>query len=71
MSSRLECVQSVKNGILEEARCVESNLVTLFSQKDSGAQMQTKSSLKLFQVETEAVYEKGNMVFLLKQIYFL
>ncbi|XP_064008707.1 uncharacterized protein LOC135180262 [Pogoniulus pusillus] len=58
VSSKLECVQSVKNGILEEARCVESNLVTLFSQKDSGAQMQTKSSLKLFQVETEAVYEK-------------
>ncbi|NXF96283.1 VIT protein, partial [Eubucco bourcierii] len=58
LSSRLECIQSVKDGILEEAKCVESNLVTLFSQKGSGAQTQTKSSLKLFQVETETVYEK-------------
>ncbi|XP_054017227.1 uncharacterized protein LOC128897188 [Dryobates pubescens] len=58
LSSRLECVQSVKDGILEEAKCAESNLVTLFARKGSGAQTQTKSSLKLFQVDTETLYKK-------------
>ncbi|NXI44958.1 VIT protein, partial [Galbula dea] len=58
LSSKLECVQSVKDGVLAEAKCTESNLVTLFSQKGSGAKTQTQSSLKLFQVETETLYEK-------------
>ncbi|NWS51536.1 APLP protein, partial [Chunga burmeisteri] len=58
LSSKLECVQSVKDGVLAEAKCIESNLVTLFSQKGSGAKTQTQSSLKLFQVETETLYKK-------------
>ncbi|NXH21253.1 APLP protein, partial [Bucco capensis] len=58
LSSKLECVQSIKDGVLAEAKCAESNVVTLFSQKGSGAKTQTESSLKLFQVETETLYEK-------------
>ncbi|NWX40567.1 VIT protein, partial [Steatornis caripensis] len=58
LSSKLECVQSIKDGVLSEARCTESNLVTPFSQKGSGAKTQTQSSLKLFQVETETPYKK-------------
>ncbi|XP_050762156.1 uncharacterized protein LOC127022570 [Gymnogyps californianus] len=58
LSSKLECVQSIKDGVLAEAKCTESNLVTLFSQKGSRAKTQTQSSLKLFQVETETLYKK-------------
>ncbi|NXK05681.1 APLP protein, partial [Herpetotheres cachinnans] len=58
LSSKLECVQSIQDGVLAEAKCTESNLVTLFSQKGSGAKTQTESSLKLFQVETETLYRK-------------
>ncbi|XP_055661896.1 uncharacterized protein LOC106112882 isoform X1 [Falco peregrinus] len=58
LSSKLECVQSIQDGILVEAKCSESNLITLFSQKGSGAKTQTESSLKLFQVETETLYRK-------------
>ncbi|XP_075370784.1 uncharacterized protein LOC142415850 [Mycteria americana] len=58
LSSKLECVQSIKDGVLAEAKCTESNLVTPFSQKGSGAKTQAQSSLKLFQVETETLYKK-------------
>ncbi|NXY44537.1 VIT protein, partial [Ceuthmochares aereus] len=58
LSSKLECVQSIKDGVLAEAKCTESNLVTLFSQKGNGAMTQTQSSLNLFQVETETLYKK-------------
>ncbi|NXI99828.1 VIT protein, partial [Psophia crepitans] len=58
LSSKLECVQSINDGVLVEAKCTESNLVTPFSQKGSGAKTQTQSSLKLFQVETETLYKK-------------
>ncbi|NXJ60783.1 APLP protein, partial [Rostratula benghalensis] len=58
LSSKLECVQSIEDGVLAEAKCTESNLVTLFPQKGSGAKTQTESSLKLFQVETETRYSK-------------
>ncbi|XP_026714940.1 uncharacterized protein LOC113485740 [Athene cunicularia] len=58
LSSNLECVQSIKDGVLAEAKCAESNLLALFSQKGSGAKTQTQSSLKLFQVETETLYKK-------------
>ncbi|NXK26414.1 VIT protein, partial [Arenaria interpres] len=58
LSSKLECVQIIKDGILEEAKCTESNLVMLFPQKSSGAKTQTQSSLKLFQVETGTQYNK-------------
>ncbi|NXT76459.1 APLP protein, partial [Zapornia atra] len=58
LSSKLECVQNIKDGVVVEAKCTESNLVTLFSQKGSGAKTQTQSSLKLFQVEAETLYKK-------------
>ncbi|XP_064376460.1 uncharacterized protein LOC112981027 isoform X3 [Dromaius novaehollandiae] len=58
LSSKLECVQTFKDGILAEAKCTESNLVTPFSKKGSGAKTQTQSSLKLFQVEAETLYKK-------------
>ncbi|NXY71797.1 VIT protein, partial [Glareola pratincola] len=58
LSSKLECIQSIKDGVLSEVRCTESNLVTLFAQEDSGAKTQTQSSLKLFQVETETLYNR-------------
>ncbi|NWT45109.1 VIT protein, partial [Chroicocephalus maculipennis] len=58
LSSKLECVQSIKDGVLSEAKCTESNLITLFSQKGNGAKTQTQSSLKLFQVETETLDNK-------------
>ncbi|KAK2543908.1 hypothetical protein Q9966_002757 [Columba livia] len=58
LSSKLECVQSISDGVLAEAKCMESSLVTLLSQKGSGPKTQTQSSLKLLQVETEMLYEK-------------
>ncbi|XP_064318160.1 uncharacterized protein LOC135315238 [Phalacrocorax carbo] len=58
LSSKLECVQSVQDGVLAEAECTESHLVTPFFQKGSGAKTQTQSSLKLFQVETDTLYKK-------------
>ncbi|XP_032560203.1 uncharacterized protein LOC116795019 [Chiroxiphia lanceolata] len=33
LSSKLECVQSIKDGVLAEAKCTESDRVTLFPQK--------------------------------------
>ncbi|NWR69631.1 VIT protein, partial [Centropus unirufus] len=58
LSSKLECVQNIKDGILEEAKCTETSLVTQFSQNGNGATTQTQSLLKLFQVETESLYAK-------------
>ncbi|NWX25382.1 VIT protein, partial [Notiomystis cincta] len=59
LSSQLECVQSIKDGVLEEAKCTESDRVTLFSHRGSGAETQTHSSLTLLQVETETLHNKG------------
>ncbi|NWV35075.1 VIT protein, partial [Grantiella picta] len=56
LSSQLECVQSIQDGVLEEAKCTESNRVTLFSHKSSRAETQTQSALKLLQVETKTLY---------------
>ncbi|NXI19466.1 VIT protein, partial [Irena cyanogastra] len=60
LSSQLECVQSIRDGILEEAKCTESDRVTLSPQQGSGAETQTQSALKLLQVETETLYNKGD-----------
>ncbi|XP_038275879.1 uncharacterized protein LOC119862732 isoform X4 [Dermochelys coriacea] len=57
LSSKLECAQSFKDGILAEAKCTESSLVTPFSRKGSGAKTQTQSSLKFLQVEAEMLYK--------------
>lgn len=59
LSSKLECVQSFKEAILAEAKCTESNLLTPFSRKGSGAKTQTQSALKLLQVEAATLYKKG------------
>ncbi|NXX79974.1 VIT protein, partial [Urocolius indicus] len=58
LSSKLECVQTIKDGVLEEAKCTESNLVTLLSQKGRGAKTQTQSSLKLLEVQRETLYKQ-------------
>ncbi|NXY89989.1 APLP protein, partial [Alcedo cyanopectus] len=58
LSSKLECVQSMQDGVLAEAKCTQSSLVTLFSPKGSGAKTETESSLKLLQVETEMLNKK-------------
>ncbi|NXB05465.1 VIT protein, partial [Cnemophilus loriae] len=60
LSSQLECVQSIKDGVLEEAKCTESDRVTLLPHQGSRAETQTQSSLKLLQVETETLYSKGD-----------
>ncbi|XP_075755429.1 uncharacterized protein LOC102446612 isoform X2 [Pelodiscus sinensis] len=60
LSSRLECAQSFKDGILTEAKCTESSLVTPFSRKGTGAKTQTQSSLKLLQVEAGVLYSTVN-----------
>ncbi|NWW41550.1 VIT protein, partial [Panurus biarmicus] len=60
LSSQLECVQSIKDGVLEEAKCTESDRVMLFPQQGSGAETQTQSALRLLQVETETLYNKGD-----------
>nr|XP_021393671.2 uncharacterized protein LOC110474526 [Lonchura striata domestica] len=58
LSSQLECVQTIRDGVLEEAKCTESDRMTLFPQQGSGAETQTRSALKLLQVETETLYNK-------------
>ncbi|NXR36751.1 APLP protein, partial [Zosterops hypoxanthus] len=60
LSSQLECVQSIKDGVLEEAKCTESDRVRLFPQQGSGAETHTQSALKLLQVDTETLYSKGD-----------
>ncbi|NXB80165.1 VIT protein, partial [Donacobius atricapilla] len=60
LSSQLECAQSIKDGVLQEARCAESDRVALFPQHGSGALTHTQSALKLLQVETETLYNKGD-----------
>ncbi|XP_054127144.1 uncharacterized protein LOC128933963 [Melozone crissalis] len=59
VSSQLECVQSIRDGVLEEAKCSESERVRLFPQQGSGAETQTWSVLTLMHVETETLYSKG------------
>ncbi|XP_039239514.1 uncharacterized protein LOC113982708 [Pipra filicauda] len=58
LSSKLECVQSIKDGVLAEARCTESDRVTLFPQKGGGTDTQTQSSLQLLQVEADTLHKK-------------
>ncbi|XP_063027524.1 uncharacterized protein LOC134426445 [Melospiza melodia melodia] len=59
VSSQLECVQSIRDGVLEEAKCSESERARLFPQQGSGAETQTRSVLTLMHVETETLYSKG------------
>ncbi|XP_057891811.1 uncharacterized protein LOC131090453 [Melospiza georgiana] len=59
VSSQLECVQSIRDGVLEEAKCSESERARLFPQQGSGAETLTRSVLTLMHVETETLYSKG------------
>ncbi|XP_064582376.1 uncharacterized protein LOC135454311 [Zonotrichia leucophrys gambelii] len=59
VSSQLECVQSIRDGVLEEAKCSEWERVRLLPQQGSGAQTQTRSALTLLHVETDSLYSKG------------
>ncbi|NWU80261.1 VIT protein, partial [Onychorhynchus coronatus] len=58
LSSKLECVQSIKDGVLAEAKCAESDRVALLPQKGGGTETQTQSSLKLLQVEADVLHKK-------------
>ncbi|NXF03024.1 APLP protein, partial [Smithornis capensis] len=58
LSSQLECVQSIKDGVLAEAKCAESDRVTLFPQRGSGTETQTQTSLNLLQVQAETLHSK-------------
>ncbi|XP_077043164.1 uncharacterized protein LOC143695376 [Agelaius phoeniceus] len=60
VSSQLECVQSIGDGVLEEAKCTESDRATLLPQQGSGAETQTRCALKLLHVQTETLYSKGD-----------
>ncbi|NWW70466.1 VIT protein, partial [Climacteris rufus] len=60
LSSKLECVQSMQDGVLEEAECTESERAALFPPRGSGAETRTQASLKLLKVETEALHSKVN-----------
>ncbi|NXA81143.1 VIT protein, partial [Thryothorus ludovicianus] len=60
LSSQLECVQSIKDGVLEEAKCTESSRVLLLPQRGSGAETQTRSALRLLQVGAQTLYSKGD-----------
>ncbi|NXF77551.1 VIT protein, partial [Sclerurus mexicanus] len=56
LSSSLECVQSIRDGVLAEAECTESDRVTLLPQR--GTETQTHAALRLLQVETETLHKK-------------
>ncbi|MGH0152591.1 UNVERIFIED_CONTAM: hypothetical protein FKN15_024524 [Acipenser sinensis] len=51
LDSSLECVQSYRDGVMEEASCTEANLLTPFSRDAGGAQTKTLSTFKLLRVQ--------------------
>ncbi|KAK1162419.1 hypothetical protein AOXY_G17278 [Acipenser oxyrinchus oxyrinchus] len=51
LDSSLECVQSYRDGVMEEASCTEENILTPFSQDAGGAQTKTLSTFKLLRVQ--------------------
>ncbi|KAJ1096857.1 hypothetical protein NDU88_001988 [Pleurodeles waltl] len=56
LESKLECMQSFKDGILSETLCTESHLATPFSRKGNGATTLTESMLKLITVDSKMVH---------------
>ncbi|NXU87032.1 VIT protein, partial [Xiphorhynchus elegans] len=56
LSSSLECVQSIRDGILAEAKCTESDWLTLLPQR--GTETQTHSALTLLGVDTETLHKR-------------
>ncbi|MEE6498373.1 hypothetical protein FKM82_003056, partial [Ascaphus truei] len=59
LDSHLECLQTFKAGVLAEASCNESHLVTLFSREGSGAKTQTQTVLHLLKMEASTSHNKG------------
>ncbi|XP_041126505.1 uncharacterized protein LOC121326918 isoform X4 [Polyodon spathula] len=51
LDSSLQCVQSYRDGVMEEASCTEVNLLIPFSRDAGGAQTKTLSTLKLLRVQ--------------------
>ncbi|NWR44580.1 VIT protein, partial [Regulus satrapa] len=60
LSFQLECVQSIRDGVLQEAKCTEWDRAALLPQQGTGAQTHTQTALKLLRVETETLYSKGD-----------
>ncbi|KAJ7411082.1 hypothetical protein WISP_104499 [Willisornis vidua] len=56
LSSRLECVQSIRDGVLAEAKCTESDRVTLPRQE--GTETRTQTVLTLLRVEPETLHRQ-------------
>ncbi|NXG05697.1 VIT protein, partial [Sakesphorus luctuosus] len=56
LSSRLECVQSIRDGVLAEAKCTECDRVTLPCQE--GTETRTQSALTLLRVEPETLHRQ-------------
>ncbi|XP_078518884.1 uncharacterized protein LOC144784068 [Lissotriton helveticus] len=70
LESKLECMQSFKDGILSETLCTESHLATPFSKKKNGATTLTESMLKLITVDSKMVYtEHTKDLFLSSLLY--
>ncbi|XP_044160458.1 vitellogenin [Bufo gargarizans] len=58
LDSNLECMQNFRGGVLAEATCNESHLVTLFSREGNGAKTKTQSVLKLQKTEVDIISNK-------------
>ncbi|XP_071976806.1 uncharacterized protein [Engystomops pustulosus] len=58
LESNLECMQNFKDGVLAEATCNESHLVTLFSREGNGAKTKTQTVLKLQKTDVEMISNK-------------
>ncbi|XP_069839829.1 uncharacterized protein [Dendropsophus ebraccatus] len=58
LDSNLECMQYFKDGVLAEATCRESHLVTLFSREGNGAKTNTETVLKLQKTEVDTMPNK-------------
>ncbi|XP_044289621.1 uncharacterized protein LOC123025172 [Varanus komodoensis] len=60
-SSSLECIQRLEEGILLEAKCTDSHLITPPGRAGSGVMTQTQTSLKLFRTEADILArERGD-----------
>ncbi|XP_075141542.1 uncharacterized protein LOC142217247 [Leptodactylus fuscus] len=58
LDSNLECKQNFKGGVLAEAICNESHLVTVFSRDRNGAKTNTQTVLKLQKTEVDIISNK-------------
>ncbi|XP_044534269.1 uncharacterized protein LOC123249339 [Gracilinanus agilis] len=56
--SKVECYQSFQEGLLEETKCTEFDVVGPFSEKGNGVQTRTHSTLSLLHVKPQAPSNK-------------